>query len=123
MRLLGIGIHGINTFIGLMDLGKNMNITTYYAAVKNIYVSTKAMFDEVIRKAGCEEKEKNAADGNKENELILSGDGTWSKRGFSSLFGVATLIGYYSNKVLDLVVKSSFCKSCITWKNKENTTE
>lgn len=32
MRLLGIGLSGINTFLGLMDLGKNMSISTYYSA-------------------------------------------------------------------------------------------
>lgn len=58
MRLLGIGINGINTFLGLMDLGKNMSISMYYSAVDNIFVSASAVFNEVIKKAGREEKEK-----------------------------------------------------------------
>ncbi|XP_018403393.1 PREDICTED: uncharacterized protein LOC108780253 isoform X1 [Cyphomyrmex costatus] len=123
MRLLGIGLHGINCFIGLMDLGKSMNTKTYYAAIENIFRSTKAVFDEVVKKAGREEKEQNIENGFEEDKFIVSGDGSWRKRGFSSLFGVITLIGHFSNKVLDLVVKSSFCKACVTWKNKLNTAE
>ncbi|KYQ56025.1 hypothetical protein ALC60_05008 [Trachymyrmex zeteki] len=106
MRLLGIGLNGINTFLGLTDLGKVLNTKTYYAAVDNIFVSVSAVYNEVIRKAGREEKEKNAADGNEMNNLTVSGDGTWSKRGFSSMFGVFTLIGHYTGKVLDVVVKA-----------------
>lgn len=40
--------------------------------------------------------------------LKVSGDGSWKKRGYSSLFGVTTLIGNSTGKVIDLVVKSSF---------------
>ncbi|XP_011881176.1 PREDICTED: uncharacterized protein LOC105569367 [Vollenhovia emeryi] len=123
MRLLGIGIKGINTFLGLMDLGKKMSISTYYSTVDNIFVSACAVFNQVIKKAGCQEKEKNAADGNEENKLIVSGDGTWSKRGFSSLFGVVIVIGHYTSKILDVLVKSSFCKSCTINKQKLEETE
>ena len=45
------------------------------------------------------------------------------KRGFTSLCGVTMLIGYYSGKVVDLVVKSSSCQACMVWHKKEGTTE
>jgi len=40
------------------------------------------------------------------------------KRGFSSLFGVTSLIGYFTSKVLDIFVKSSYCHECKTWESK-----
>ena len=52
------------------------------------------------------------------SELTVSGDGTWKKRGFSSLYGVSSLIGHYTGKVLDICVKSSYCHDCKTWENK-----
>ena len=55
-----------------------------------------------------------------ENHLTVSGDGTWKKTGFSSLFGISTLIGNYSHKVLDAIVKSSLCQAC---KNQEKLKE
>ena len=53
----------------------------------------------------------------------MSGDGTWKKRGFKSNYGVTTLIGYYSGKVIDLKTKSSYCQGCNYWKNKTRTEE
>lgn len=55
--------------------------------------------------------------------LTISGDGTWKKRGFSSLFGVCKLIGSLTDQVIDAVVKSSYCQSCIYWKNKNKNIE
>lgn len=36
---------------------------------------------------------------------------------------MSTLIGYYSGKVLDVLVKCSYCKLCESWKKKLNTAE
>lgn len=68
------------------------------------------------------EKEKmlNSQAGNIENHLIISGDGTWKKRDYSSLFGVSILIGKYSKKVLDSVVKSSFYQAYNVGNKKKN---
>jgi len=53
----------------------------------------------------------------------VSGDGSWRKRGFTSLFGIMSLIGWCTGKVVAIVVKSKFCKACSLWKNKEDTVE
>jgi len=39
------------------------------------------------------------------------------------LLGVATLIGKFSKKVIDTVVKSSFCQACNIWSQKKDTDE
>lgn len=56
-------------------------------------------------------------------ELTVSGDGTWKKRGYTSLFGVTSLIGYYSGKIVDIFVKSFYCKQCEICRKKLNTEE
>lgn len=71
----------------------------------------------ITSNAGEEEKKKNEEARNLSIHLT-SGDGTWKKRGFSSLFRVSTLVGKYSKKVLDAAVKSSFCKDCNLWTKK-----
>ena len=57
------------------------------------------------------------------DELTVSGDGTWKKRGFSSLFGVTSLIGHFTGKVLDIFAKSSYCHECKTWESKLDSAE
>lgn len=123
MRLLGMGLKGLALFCGLMDIGEGLAAKTYYACLENIHCASEAVYDIVTRKAAEEEKEENAKYGNPPSELTVSGDGTWKKRGFTSLFGVTTLIGIYCNKVIDTVVKSSCCQSCNLWKNKYGTAE
>lgn len=75
----------------------------------------------MTRKAVDEEVQSNSGDN--QRNITVSGDGTWRKRGFSSLFGVATLIGKATGKVVDAVVKSSYCQMCTLWKNKFDTEE
>lgn len=77
---------------------------------------------QLISRAVKEEQEIISESQPDENpkHLTVSGDGTWKKRGFSSLFGVTTLIGKYSRKVVDTVVKSSFCQGCNLWKGNKS---
>ncbi|KYN10702.1 hypothetical protein ALC57_17309 [Trachymyrmex cornetzi] len=70
-----------------------------------------------------QEKKKNEEQGKSICNLKMSGDSSWKKRSFESLYGVTTLIGYYSGKIIDLIVKSSYCQDCTFWKNKHFTQE
>lgn len=126
MRLLGIGREGINIFCGLMDLGQGLTIGVYEQAMQHIYTAAHSMFESICKKAVEEEKEENVKNERPPNHLKISGDGSWSlleKREFTSLYGVTTLIGYYSGKVIDLVVKNSYCQDCTFWSKKKDTDE
>lgn len=123
MRLLGIGRDGINLFCGLMDICGGLSAQAYTHIMKHIYTSTRIMFNIFCKKAGEEEKKKNEKHERNLHFFDVSGEGSWKKRGYSSLFGVTTLIGYYSGKIIDLIVKSSYCKLCAEWKDKENYPE
>lgn len=125
MRILGIGASGIRKFCGLMDLPKPVIQSTYDAIVKNIHCAAEAVCRNSILCAATEEKCLTAKYNQVEEPagLTVSGDGTWQKRGFSSLYGITALIGHFSGKVLDVVIKSSFCKGCETMTEKINTAE
>lgn len=56
-------------------------------------------------------------------DLSVSGDGSWQKREFSSLYGVCSLIGVHSKKIVDINIKSSYCKQCKVWAKKKDTEE
>ncbi|KZC10035.1 hypothetical protein WN55_01786 [Dufourea novaeangliae] len=104
-------------FCGIMDLEKGLSKKSYEGIVQHISGSSKKIVDVTCKKEIEEEIKLN-----EENESLLlnitvSGDGSWKKRGFSSLYGVTMLIGYHTGKVIDLVVKSSYCQACIYYKN------
>ncbi|XP_070515610.1 uncharacterized protein [Cardiocondyla obscurior] len=122
MRILGIGLNGIKKFCAFMNLPKPVFQATYDLIIKNILTATSAVRDISMKKAAQEEIKKTL-ENIKSSEIIVSGDGSWRKRGFSSIFGIATLIGWFTEKVLDVCIKSKFCKSCEYWNKKENTAE
>jgi len=103
MRLLGIDINGIKKFCAFMCLPKPVFQVTYDKIVANIAIATDSVRTLCLKEAA--EKEKLISINHGENNgLTVSGDGSWRRRGFSSLFGVTTLIGWHTGKVLDVCV-------------------
>ncbi|XP_039302928.1 uncharacterized protein LOC120357167 [Solenopsis invicta] len=125
MRCLGHGSTGERKFCGLMDLPPPVAQNTHDKIQKNICTASKAIAEVSMRNAVEEEQLRMSLEEEKENvtELAVSGDGTWQKRGFSSLFGVCSLIGVHSKKIIDVNVKSSYCKQCEVWAKKKGTEE
>lgn len=126
MRILGLGLAGCNKFCGLMDLASSfLHHSSYDFYVTKIHECVKIVAEKLFSLAAKEEKDDTCMENDLTDttDVIVSGDGTWKRRGFASLFGVTTLIGYYSGKVLDVFVKSSYCKSCESWKHKLTTEE
>ena len=121
MRPLGIGINGVKLFVSLMDLGTDFCNYTYYGVLENIKIAVDSVKNVVLQKAGNEEKTENK-NHNLPDELTVSGDGTWAKRGFSSLIGICLLIGKWTGKVPDTFVSSKTCKTCVMKKKVWNPT-
>ena len=122
MRLLGVGLRGLMKFCAFMELPRPIFQSCYDRVIKNICSATEVVSKNSMMKAVEEEKIISAENG-EENGITISGDGSWRKRGFTSLYGLVSVIGWYSGKVVDAVVKSKYCKSCQYWKNKEETEE
>lgn len=121
MRLLGLGAAGCAKFCGLMDMPPFLKQKSYDIILKHISTAVRAVFDRFISFAVRDEIKKT--EGPIKKHLTVSGDGTWKKRGFTSLYGVASLVGYHTGKIIDIVVKSAFCKLCQTWEKKKDTAE
>lgn len=111
MRTVGLGLCGLRNFCAAMDLPPPVSQNSYDKAVQKIQLATLEEASESMKKAVNEEI---SATGN--NEICVSGDGTWKTRGHTSRIGVCSLIGDETGKVLDIEVLSSFCKGCEKWK-------
>ncbi|XP_018338797.1 PREDICTED: uncharacterized protein LOC108746486 [Trachymyrmex septentrionalis] len=123
MRLLGVARKGINIFCGMMDLGCELSERAYDGIIQHIHASLQKIYNDTCHKAVEEEKQYNEKEEQPLTNLKVSGDGSWKKRGFSSLYGVTTLIGYNTGKVIDLLVKSSYCQICTYYKNDKDNPE
>lgn len=54
------------------------------------------------------------------NDFQVSVDGTWQKRGFSSLNGVVTVVSSHTRKCIDFYVLSKKCKGCEIWSKRQD---
>ncbi|KAK0181687.1 hypothetical protein PV327_003952 [Microctonus hyperodae] len=126
MRLLGKGLKAMQLFCGVMDLPSCIAKATFDPIMKNIEEASTVVAKASMKAAAAEEVQESANQDKLEssqNGIVVSGDSTWKKRGLSSFFGVATLIGYITGKVIDFVVKSKYCEACEDHEKQEGTTE
>lgn len=84
--------------------------------VKRLLKGTKQVSEASMRKAVDEAVDAN--DGI--NEIAAAFDGTWQKRGHTSMNGVVTVTSFDTGKVLDYECFSKFCVGCV---NKNNVAD
>lgn len=125
MRVLDLGLKGAEKFCGLMDMPQFFYHSTYNMILQQIYNCIKIFVKILFKNAMKEEIAQTckARNVDKTTDLTVFGDGKWKKRGFTSLFGASSIIGYHICKVFDIFVKSSYCKMCGFWSKKEGTIE
>lgn len=125
MRVLGHGLKDCQKFCGLMDMPEFFTRSTYDIIISNILNCVKEVSNIFFKNAVNEEKAETSKKKNIEgtNDLTVSVNDTWKKCGVASLNGVSSIIGYYTGKVLDIVVKRSCCQACEFWERKQDTAE
>ena len=110
MRSCGQGYSGINTFTTLMDMPKPMRSTNYDKIVKSFAGVSKEIAEGTMEDAAGEIRfQANSED---IIDTSVSHDGSWQRRGHSSLNGCTTAISMETGKVLDVEPMSRFCKAC-----------
>jgi len=108
-------------FCSIIDLPSPVFQKIYDLIIKTIHEAIEIVSSFSMKSA--QEEKRISVDKSEKNGITISGDGSWRKRGFSSHYGIVSLIGWYTGKVVDVVIKSKFCKACSLWKNKEETVE
>ena len=108
-----------------MDMPEFFNQNIYDIIVSNILNCVKEVSNIFFKNAVNEEKEEIYKEKNIEetNNLTASVDDTWKKHDVASLYGVSSIIGCYTGKLLDIVVKSSCCQVCKFLEKKQDTAE
>lgn len=106
MRCIGIGLAGSQTFCALMNLPPPPSkFVTHYKLLKVVL--------EVVAKDSMKEAAIEAVkESNDNNEIAAAFDGTWQKRGYTSLNCVVTVTSFDTGKVLDVEVLSKYCQGC-----------
>jgi hypothetical protein len=112
MRCIGVGLAGLQTFCALMNL----------PPPPTKFVSHCKLLKEVLQEVADQSMKKTAFEAVKENsddtDIAAAFDGTWQKRGFTSLNGVVTVTSFDTGKVLDVEVLSKYCQGCTKHNNR-----
>lgn len=108
LRSIGKGLAGGNMLCSLLDIPsppqKFMRLT------KMLAPAIKTVAEESMKTAAKEAVEQNDSD--RPTEISAAIDGTWQKRGYTSLNGVITLTSFDTGKVLDYECLTRFCHVC-----------
>ena len=112
MRSCGHGYRGVEKFTALMDMPKPMAQKSYDEAVKNMMNAAKSVALDTMNDAVNDIKRLTSSNDDRLYDASVSCDGSWQKRGYSSLNGVVTAITMDTGKIIDCEAMSRICKEC-----------
>ncbi|CAF1429989.1 unnamed protein product [Didymodactylos carnosus] len=108
-NLAGIGHQGLAKLFGILNVPPPIDDDHYSHTVAHVLPSLRAHQQNSMSTAV--EEACTQSDG---RQLSVSGDGSWQRRGFSSLNGVAAVMSSSTTaKVLDIERMSKKCSTCI----------
>ena len=111
MRRLGKGFAGLKKLCYLMNHPPPMSEKSFRETNYKIYDAIKAVCDTSLTDAAEEVKTVNSIqDGYCHTSVSV--DGTWQRRGYSSLHGAVVAMSMQSGKVLDIAMMSRYCQGC-----------
>ena len=115
-REIGKGHDTIKTFSRCMNM-YSISEPSYRKINEKLHETYELVANESMKKAAFEARgEENAPD---VYSARISIDGTWQRRGHSSLNGVVTIIS--GGKCIDSMVMSKRCRGCAVWERKQGT--
>ena len=127
-RHCGVGLSGLTKLCGLLNMPPPITQHSYDNINKKLEVAAENIAKESMKSTVEDIIEKEGTD------IKVSVDGTWQRRGFSSLNGVLAAVSVWTGKVIDIEIMSRHCKSCVAneslkivnpveydvWKNSHN---
>ena len=120
-RNIGVGHQGLAKFAGTMNMPPPMNENAYRDAVEAVGKAAQTVCQQSMRAAVEDVKTYYEPEADGVFDIGISGDGTWRKRGYSSIYGIVTALSTVTGKVIDIEIMSKDCRECTVWRNKEGT--
>lgn len=118
------GTHAsLEMFCGMLNLPPPVSKVAYVEHMNEVRKHAILQAKNSMVRARQEVREHYKVSGDEFADITISCDGTWQRRGFSSLFGAVFVISHDTGKVLDYVVKSKHCAGCSHWEFRDHTTD
>lgn len=108
LRSIGKGMEAGKLLCALLDIP---NPPAKFMTYNNIIGTAVAEVCNISMKEAAEEA-LNESDDSESGDICACFDGSWQKRGHTSLNGVVTCTSFDTGKVLDVEILSKYCKTC-----------
>lgn len=122
-REFGKGLEAIKVFSSIMNMPQPMNQKAYNNINESLHEIYSNVAAKCMQKNATEVRLINKIPSDDIGDCDVSIDGTYQKRGHSSLNGVVSAISKDTKKVIDLHIMSKFCRPCAIWEKKKDTPE
>lgn len=114
-RLAGIGRAGLATLCGVLNMPSPMAQKSYHRHEQCLIQAATSVAEASMVQAAKDVRAVQEQQGmERPGDLAVTSDGTWMRRGHTSLHGVTTVIAWPTGQVLDYEVLSKFCQQCAT---------
>ena len=117
---IGGGKSSLETLCSILNMPKAMSDDAYLDTVRKVKEALEKEASFSMEKAAHEEHGILGSPLNQIVECKAMFDGTWRKRGHSSLQGVVTAISAETGRCLDYETLNKVCFSCARWNRKES---
>ena len=121
-REIGRGYEAIKTFSACMGMPQPMTPSVYSSINDTVGLAYEAVAQQSMKEAADELRTTEMTADEEILDTQVTIDGTWQKRGHSSLNGVVVACSKNA-KVIDCQVMSKHCKSCQIWSRRQGTPE
>ena len=121
MRRLGNGYASLKKILYLMNHPPPMSEKSYRGTNLKICDNVQTMPEISLNHAAEEVKLVEGTQDDGYCHISVSVDGTWQRRGFSSMNGAVAAISMVNGKVLDVATLSRYCQGCVNINALENT--
>ena len=112
MRMIGKGRAGLESFCGVMDMLPPVTAHAYSSHLSVLAEASVQAAADNMRAASEYLHSLLGATPEEVVDVVVTCDGTWSKRGFTATYGIVVVIAWETGQVLDYVVKSKRCVVC-----------
>ena len=109
----------LNIFCTMQGLPPPVSASNYRNHAKAVDKAAITQAQASMKRAILEVREHCGVEPEAIADILISCDGTWQKRGFTSLYGAVFIIAYETGKVLDYTVMCKYCKGCMNWEQKD----
>ncbi|GFX85113.1 uncharacterized protein TNCV_4979681 [Trichonephila clavipes] len=122
MRVIGRGYSSAKKLCATLNI-PCVTKGAYRRCEKKLLAAVTSTAKDAINDAALEVRNFKKCSNTAVAECGVSVDGTWQRRGHSSLNGCVAALSIHTGKLLDLEIMSKFCRICNTLKNSKSPVE